>query len=66
MLSGYDLAYETGKHRRSPMRNEWSGRGNESDDMSELGHEAVKGVLTVGVVGITAGMMGGILGGLHP
>jgi hypothetical protein len=64
MLSGHDLAFGTGEHRRTPRyRHERSGRGSESDDISELGHEAIKGVTTVATVGIAASMMGGILGG---
>jgi hypothetical protein len=32
------------------------------DEMMELGHEAIKGVTTVGSVAITANLMGGMLG----
>ena len=35
-------------------------------DVEELGHEAIRGVVTVGTVGITAGLMGGMIGGLPP
>ena len=40
------------------------GGHDDRDEITELGHEAVKGVVTVGTVGITAGLMGGILGSL--
>ena len=36
------------------------------DDMKELGHEAIKGVVTVGSVAITANLMGGMLGAFPP
>lgn len=38
----------------------------DSDDIADLGRTAIKGVVTVGAVGITAGLMGGILGSLKP
>lgn len=34
------------------------------DDMKELGQQAIKGVVTVGSVAITANLMGGMLGAL--
>jgi hypothetical protein len=65
MMNHYDLAFGTNQHERSPTRRRAARPTKERDDMAELGHEAVRGVATVGVVGITASMMGGILGGLH-
>jgi len=38
----------------------------DSDDIADLGRTAIKGVVTVGAVGITAGLMGGILGSFKP
>jgi hypothetical protein len=35
------------------------------DEMIELGNTAIKGVVTVGSVGIAAGLMGGMLGGFQ-
>ena len=66
MLSGHDLAFGTGEHNRSPMKRRATPRqSRDSDDIAELGHEAIKGVTTVATVGIAATMMGGILGGFH-
>jgi hypothetical protein len=36
--------------------------GMEDDDVAELGKMAIKGIVTVGTVGITAGLMGEIAG----
>lgn len=51
-----DMAYGSKEHRRAPRRS------RESDEMAELGHAAIRGVVTVGVVGATASLMGGVLG----
>jgi hypothetical protein len=64
MMNHYDLAFGTNEHELSHMRKRAEPRqSRDSDDITELGHEAIRGVTTVGVVGITAGLMGGILGG---
>ncbi len=47
-----DMVYGT-EHRK---------RNKHDDDITDLGKMAVRGVVTVGVVGATAGLMGGILG----
>jgi hypothetical protein len=51
-----EMAYGAKEHRRAPRRS----RG--SDEITELGHEAIRGVVTVGVVGATASLVGGVLG----
>ena len=35
------------------------------DEMRELGHEAIEGVVTIGSVAIAANLMGGMLGAMH-
>jgi hypothetical protein len=46
------------------VRNLAYGNGRDERDIQELGHEAIKGVVTAGTVGVTASLMGGLLGGL--
>jgi hypothetical protein len=53
------------KHTRQALehtKNLTYGTGRGNDDIAELGHEAINGVVTVGTVGITAGLMGATLG----
>ena len=57
------------RHYEHPYRSMVYGSNHEhrdSDEIAELGKTAVKGVVTVGVVGVTASLMGGILGGFKP
>jgi hypothetical protein len=64
-MSHYDdLVYGSGEHRHNRGRHVEQ-HGDTGDDVAELGRTAIKGVVTVGAVGITATMMGGILGGMQ-
>jgi hypothetical protein len=42
-----------------------SGDGHGSDEIAELGREAIKGVTTVGTVAIAGSVMGGIVGSMQ-
>lgn len=61
----YGTRYE--RHPEPAVERRDGGREmrRESGEIMDLGRMAVRGVATVGVVGITASMMGGILGGFQ-
>ena len=59
-----DLVYGTDEHR-SNRRRHADYHQDTGDDVAELGKAAIKGVVTVGTVGIAATMMGGIIGGMQ-
>ena len=64
-MSDYrDLVYGTEEHRRNRQRHV-EHHEDTGDDVAELGKAAIKGVVTVGTVGIAATMMGGIIGGMQ-
>jgi len=63
-MSYEDLVYGTEVHRRNRQRHVEQHRDT-GDDVAELGKAAIKGVVAVGAVGITATMMGGIIGGMQ-
>ena len=63
MLQFDDLAYGTGKHRHAPAHR---AHRDDSDDITDLGKMAVKGIVTVGAVGITANLVAGALGSFPP
>jgi hypothetical protein len=53
------------KHTRQALEHTQNlvyGHRRDNDDIAELGHEAIRGVVTVGAVGITAGLVGATLG----
>ena len=59
-----DLVYGSEQHRHN-RRQHVERHEDTGDDVAELGKLAIKGVVTVGVVGATASLMGGIIGGMQ-